>query len=144
MRHIQSAVLVAVAITLAFFADPIGHAQIVGQVAADIHHSFIVGNATLPPGNYVFRMLSGSDNNLMSVTSADGNAGAEFLVNQSVDSHTPRHTELVFDRYGRKEFLRHIYERDDKNGVTVAEPSRIEARLQKQGQTPFEHTEEQK
>ena len=135
---------VALAASLTFFAAPIVRAQIVGQVYASIHHSFIVGNATLPPGDYIFRMLPQSDLALMTVYTANGSTGAEFLVQQSTDSHTPRHTELFFDRYGNKEFLTHIYEQGDKFGVRVVEPSRIEARLQKQGVTPVEHTEEQK
>jgi hypothetical protein len=142
MRYLQTSALVAVAMGLSLCV-PALHAQITGQVDGDIHHRFIVGNATLPPGHYVFQMMSDTDQNLMVVTSKDGNAGAEFLVRRSIDSHTPKHTELVFDRYDNREFLVHIYEKGDKDGVTVAEPSRIEARLEKQGKTPFEHTEEQ-
>ncbi len=135
----------AVVAGLLFFVVPsIARAQIVGQVAADIHHSFIVGNATLPPGHYVFRMLTGSDLSLMIATRDDGKAETEFLVRQSIDSHTPQHTELVFDRYDNREFLTHIYESGDKSGATVAETSRIKARLQKQGKKPVAHTEESK
>ncbi len=79
----------------------------------------------------------------MTATSADGNAGIEFLVREAIDSHTPKHTELVFNRYGNKEFLTHVYEAGNKSGVAVALTSREEARLRKSGKTPFEHTEEQ-
>jgi len=88
-------------------------------------------------------MLQDSDQSIMTATSADGNEGIEFLVRESIDSHTPRHTELIFNRYGNKEFLTHIYEIGDKTGVAVAENSREEMRLRKQGKAPFEHTEEQ-
>jgi hypothetical protein len=124
------------------FTAPFAHAQIMDQIDADIHHSFIVGNATLPPGHYVFRMLQHTDMQVMTVTSADGNAGAEFLVRTSIDSHTPNHTELIFDRYGNKEFLLHVYEGGNKDGVAVIEPSREESRLLERGQIPVEHTEE--
>lgn len=143
MKQLWRSGLPGAAICLLFFTASVAHAQIVGQINADIHHKFIVGNATLPPGHYVFRMLQGEDQGVMDASSADGNAGAEFMVRMSVDSHTPRHTEFIFDRYDDKEFLAHIYEGGNKNGVTVIEPSRIEARLEKAGKVPVEHTEEQ-
>jgi len=143
MRYIWRLVFSGVAFSLLFFTASAAHAQIAGQVDADIHHRFIVGNATLPPGHYAFRMLQGSALGAMVAISADGNVGAEFLVRGSIDSRTPKHTELVFKRYDDQEFLTHIYEVGDKNGVTVLEPSRIEARLQKLGKVPVEHTEEQ-
>lgn len=143
MRHLTTSIFSAVAVSLLFLSAPFGRAQIITEVDADIHHSFIVANATLPPGHYIFRMLAGSDQQVMTAMSQDGKEGIEFLVRRSVDSHTPRHTELIFNRYGKKEFLTHIYVIGEKNGVAVVEPSREEMRLKKQGQTPFEHTEEQ-
>jgi len=143
MKQLWRLGLSEAAVSLLFFAASVAHAQIVGQINGDFHHKFIVGNATLPPGHYVFRMLQGEDQGVMDASRADGDAGAEFLVRMSVDSHTPRHTEFVFKRYDDKEFLTHIYEGGNKNGVTVIEPSRIEARLDKSGKVGVEHTEEQ-
>jgi hypothetical protein len=142
MQKMQTFAVVAVAASFFFAAGPVSHAQIIGHVDADIHHSFMIGNATLPPGHYVFRMES-NDLGEMDVMRADGEAGAQFLVRQSIDSKTPQHTQLVFLRYGHKEFLEHVYDRDDKMGVTVLEPSRVQALLQKQGDKPIEHTEDQ-
>jgi len=119
------------------------HAQIVGQIGADIHHRFTIGEATLPPGKYVFHMTAHRSLSVMTVTSANGKTSHEFIVRESVDSHVPHHDELVFDRYGQNEFLTHIYQRGEKVGVTVGEPSREEAQMQKQGETAVEHTEEQ-
>lgn len=130
------------AICLLFLVAAVGHAQIIGEVKADIGHPFIIGNATLPPGHYVFRMTGQTNQLAMSAERADGKAGVEFTVRNSTDSHTPRHTELVFKRYGSREFLKHIYESGDKVGVTVTEPSRMESRLIAQGQKGEEHTEE--
>ncbi len=143
MRHLKTSIFSAVAVSLLFLSAPFVRGQIIGQVEADIHHRFIVANATLPPGHYTFHMLTDSDLQVMTATSADGNEGIEFLVRRSVDSHMPKHTELIFNRYGNKEFLTHIYVAGDKTGVAVSEPSREEMRLKKQGQSPFEHTEEQ-
>ncbi len=143
MRYTVYSLFSAAAASLLFLAASIGHAQIINAIDADMHHRFTIVNTTLPPGHYVFRMLPAGEIAAMQVTSADGNESVEFLVRQSVDSHTPRHTELIFNRYGEEEFLTHIYERGDKNGVAVVEPSRAEERLKKAGKTAVEHTEEQ-
>jgi hypothetical protein len=143
MRRASAFLLPCVAFAFLVFTAPLVHGQIANQIDADIHHSFIVGNATLPPGHYEFRTLQGTDMLAMVVTSVDGRAGAEFLVRNSIDSQVPNHTELIFDRFGNKEFLAHIYEAGNKVGVAVIEPSREESRLLKQGQVPVRHTEEQ-
>lgn len=110
MRRIAGFLMAEVAGSLLFLAPTIGHTQIIGQIDADIHHKFIVGNATLPPGHYVFRMSPDTDQSVMMVTRADGQAGADFLVHDSIDSNAPKHTVLVFDRYGNEEVLKHVYE----------------------------------
>ena len=132
------------ALLLSTLIVPSAKAQITNPIEATITHSFIVGNATLPPGTYVFRMMQGTDLEVMTVRNKAGDTGAEFLVRASIDSKTPQHSELIFNRYGDKEFLYKIFERGSKDGVAVIEPSREESRLLKQGQTPVEHSEEQK
>ena len=119
------------------------HAQIVSPIEAHINHPFTIGNLTLPPGQYTFRMLSGSDLTAMTVTSADGNTTDEFLVREAEAPNPPAHAELFFNRYGNHEFLTKLFEPSSRLGVAVIEPSRQELRLQKQGQHPTEHVEEQ-
>ena len=118
-------------------------AQIVNPIVAHINHSFSIGDVTLPPGQYTFQMLSGSDLSAMTVRSADGNASDEFLVLTTEAPTTPKHSEVIFNRYGDHQFLTKIYEKGSRTGVQVVEPSREESRLQKQGQHPTEHAEEQ-
>ena len=143
MRQTAPLVLSALSFFVVVLVAPSLHAQIIGSVHADIHHRFTVGEATLPAGNYVFRMVPHTDLALMTVTSADGNTSDEFLVRRSIDSQVPHHTELVFNRYGDQEFLTDIYEHGEKTGIAVVEPSREQSRLQKLGQDPVVHTEEQ-
>ena len=118
-------------------------AQVTRQIQVTLSHPFIVGNTTLPPGKYDFRMVPNSDLSLMTVTSADGNTAAEFPIRDSEADHVPQHTELVFNRYGKEEYLRRIFEKGKQLGVSVDEPSRKELRLQQSGQHPVEHTESQ-
>lgn len=131
------------ALFLTVAGAPLLDAQIANPVRATINHSFIVGNTTLPPGQYTFRMLQGSDLSAMVATNDRKDTSVEFLVRESIDPNTPHHSELVFNRYGNKEFLTKVYESGSRAGVAVMEPSRQELRLQKQGQHPVEHTEEQ-
>jgi hypothetical protein len=121
----------------------LSNAQITNQIDAHINHKFVISNTTLPPGHYTFHMLQGSDMSAMVVKSADGNIADEFLVRQADAPSTPKHSELVFNRYGDKEILTKIFEQGRKIGVAVVEPSREELRLQHQGQHAVEHTEEQ-
>lgn len=118
-------------------------AQVTHEIQVTMSHPFIVGNTTLPPGKYDFRMVPNSDLSLMSVTSADGNTATEFPVRDSEADHVPQHTELVFNRYGKEEYLRRLFEKGKQLGVSLEEPSRKELRLQQSGRRPVEHTESQ-
>jgi hypothetical protein len=87
-------------------------------------------------------MEGGGESGVMVVTSADGKASDQFLVRQSQAPRTPAHTELVFRRYGDKEFLTKVYVAGNASGVAVSETSKQEKQLIAQGQQPVEHTEE--
>lgn len=127
-----------------FVAAQVASAQITNEISATVNHPFIIGNTTLPPGKYNFRMIQGSDMTAMTVRSATNpNMAEDFLVRQSRANQSPAHTELVFNRYGNKEFLTKIYQGGSQIGVAVEEPSRDEVQMQNQGQHAYEHTEEQ-
>jgi len=119
-------------------------AQIINEIKAHIDHSFVIGDKTLPPGDYMFRMTADPAQSIMIATNQHGTNVAEFLVRQSIADHRPSHSELVFHKYGDAEFLSKVFQSGSKNGVSVMETSKQEARLASQDQQPFEHTEEQK
>jgi hypothetical protein len=125
---------------LVMLGAPRLHAQIVNEVRASIDHSFMIGNTILPAGGYTFRMMPDSDLSVMTVTSQNDKTSVAFVVRNTVDDHTPAHTEIEFRKYGNTEFLNKIYEMGSKTGAEVTE----EAHLVKQGQQPKLHTEEQK
>lgn len=143
MRRILTLVPFASVLSLIILIAPSLHAQINSQIETNIQHPFIVGPATLPPGQYEFRMMQQTDLSAMTATNKQNGASVKFLVRPSQDSHVPRHSELVFDRLGDKDFLTNVYQRGVEVGVAVVEPSREESRLLKQGQAPLQHTEEQ-
>ncbi|HEV3513626.1 MAG TPA: hypothetical protein VGS05_18090 [Candidatus Sulfotelmatobacter sp.] len=120
------------------------NAQIIEAIRAHVDHSFIIGDTTLPPGDYTFRMAQDSDLAVMTATSENDKTNVGFVVRETIADHTPTHSELAFRKYGNTEFLSKIFERGSKSGVEVTETSRQEARLAKQMQHATEHTEEQK
>jgi hypothetical protein len=132
---------VGLLLLIPFLAADSLNAQIVNQIDADIPHNFMILNKTLSAGKYVFRMSQSSDGAVMVVSTADGKNLDQFMVRDSIAPTRPAHTELIFNRYGDKEFLRRIYEGGNKNGVAVSETSKVEQQLQEQGQKPVEHTE---
>jgi len=120
------------------------NAQIADPIRAHVDHSFIIGNTTLPPGEYTFRMMQDSDLAVMNATSENDKTSVDFIVRETTADHTPSHSELVFRKYGNTEFLSKLFEGGSKSGAEVTETSRQEARLAKQMQHATEHTEEQK
>jgi hypothetical protein len=134
---------VALLALVPLFATQISHAQITNEIQATISHPFVIANTTLPPGKYNFRMLSGTGQSAMIASRADGGTTVEFLVRDAYDSHVPQHTELVFNRYGHKEFLHKIFEGGRRSGVAAVLVSREERRLEKRGEHAFTHTETQ-
>jgi hypothetical protein len=128
-------------LSVPFLAAVSLNAQVVDQIDAKIPHSFKLLNKTLPAGQYTFRMDQGSDGGVMVISTADGKNLDQFMVRDSIAPTTPAHTELIFNRYGDKEFLRRIYEAGNKNGIAVSETSQEEQQLNEQGQKPVEHTE---
>jgi len=127
-----------------FMAGALGlNAQITNAIQARINHSFMIGDKSLPPGQYTFRMENGSDLLVMDVQNQNGDNVAQFMVRQSIDNRRPRHSEVVFRKYGNTEFLSKIYEHGSKSGVAVTQTGKEEARLVNEGQHPVEHAEEQ-
>jgi hypothetical protein len=142
-RHLRMLWLVLATCCFVTALSPALTAQITNAIQAHVNHSFIIGEKTLPPGDYTFRMMEGSDLSLMTVTAGNGKGVAVFHVQEAIDNHRPRHSELVFKRYGNTEFLSKIFEVGSKTGVGLTETSKEEERLVNGGQHALEHSEEQ-
>lgn len=133
----------APAIVLAAAGGLTLQAQITDAIHAHVNHSFVAGEQTLPPGTYTFRIEGNTDMSVMRIQNRSGDNVAQITVRQSTDSRTPRHTELIFKKYGNTEFLSKVYEGGSKDGVAVSEMSKQEARLMQNGQRGIEHAEEE-
>ena len=119
------------------------NAQITNTIEAHVNHSFMIGDKTLPPGDYTFRMMDNSNLSVMTVNSDDNKVNEVFNVERTVDNHRPKHSELVFRKFGDTEFLSKVFETGSKSGVELTESRKQEARLASQGQRAVEHMEEQ-
>jgi hypothetical protein len=120
------------------------NAQIINAIRAHVDHTFVIGDKTLPPGEYTFRVTTDPDQSLMIATTQNGTNVAQFLVRQSIDDHRPSHSELVFHKYGNTEFLSKVYQAGSRDGLAVTEPSKQETHLIHEGQQALEHSEVQK
>ena len=104
------------------------HAQIVGELEVNVPFQFHAGDAKLPPGKYVIRMLDDSDLKVMEISSADGTTSALFGVQPTQANSAPAKTELIFNKYGNRYFLAKVFDEGNPDGSQVAE-SRYEKRI---------------
>ena len=104
------------------------HAQIVGDIEANIPFQFHAGDTKLPAGKYVIHVLDNSDLTIMEISSADGSASALFDVRDAEANSTPAKSELIFNKYGNRYFLAKLFDEGNPNGSTV-DKSRYEKRV---------------
>jgi hypothetical protein len=77
-------------------------------VKANIPFNFIVENAMLPGGNYVFHDLS-AGSRAMTIQSADRKLTQTIVPNACESNSASRTTSLLFRRYGDQYFLSQIW-----------------------------------
>jgi hypothetical protein len=104
------------------------HAQVIGEIEANIPFQFHAGDTKLPPGRYVIHPLDNSDLTIMEITSADGSTSALFEVGDAVANSAPAKTELIFNKYGDRYFLAKMFDEGVPDGSNVVE-SRYEKRI---------------
>lgn len=128
-----------IALVFAFTLYPAkAHAQLQGDIEANIPFQFHAGDAKLPAGNYVIRVQDKSDLMVMEISSADGSTSALFEVGEA-DAHTsPAKTELVFNKYGNSYYLAMIFDQGNPDGAGVVE-SRYEKSVSKETASGQEH-----
>jgi hypothetical protein len=120
-------------------------AQIIGSLEADIPFQFHVGNAKLPPGKYVIRVVQNSDLGVMEISSADGSTSALFEVRDAQAKSAPGKNELIFNKYGQRYFLENLFDESNPSGSAVVksgyEKRIAEAAAEGQEHVPARHRE---
>jgi len=121
------AVLSVLALTL--FAGK-AHAQIIGDLDANIPFQFHVGNKEFPAGNYRIRTVDNDNLGVMQITSIDSTVSAVFQVHEADANSTPSRTELIFNKYGNNYFLSKLFDEGNRSGSELGE-SRYEKQVSK-------------
>jgi hypothetical protein len=93
-----------VAIGLAMAVLP-ANAQSSGMVVSNVPFEFVVGDNTLPAGEY---RITRSLGNALTIRTADANAAAIRITND-IQPGKDRHARLVFHRYGDRYFLAEVW-----------------------------------
>src|SRR5260370_12027351 len=96
----------------------------------NIPFSFIVGQKTLPAGEYTVEPNRKDSDNVWLVQSKEGHASALFTTNTVRAGETQDEAKLVFHRYGGQYFLSHIWTARDATGRELLMP-RLESQLAK-------------
>ena len=96
----------------------------------NIPFSFIVGEKTLPAGEYTVEPNRKDSDNVWLVQSKEGHASALFSTNTVRASETQEEARLVFHRYGGQYFLSQIWTPGGNTGRQLLMP-RLESQLAK-------------
>jgi hypothetical protein len=100
---------------------PNAHAQLIGDLKANIPFQFQAGNSKFPPGEYVLRMLGSPTGGIMEIRSMDGSTSALFEVQPVKANSAPARSELVFNKYGNRYFLAELFDEGYETGDQVVE-----------------------
>jgi hypothetical protein len=93
--------LLALAAGPAFAMDP-------ETLVVHVPFAFSLQDVTLPAGDYRVHPLNDLDRNVVEIRSVDGRYGAMVLTTDAPAERRGAQPELVFDRYGKKRFLRAV------------------------------------
>ena len=77
--------------------------QATGQVTADIPFQFVVGDKSLPAGEYVVKPFTAS--RVLAIDNRDSHGSAMRITSEIIGNGKPENARLVFHRYGNRYFL---------------------------------------
>jgi len=89
--------------------------------------AFTVTDQTFPAGDYVVTQLDGAEPPVVEIRSTDGRHSAIALTTGRSPLPRGAHPDLVFDRYGTKEFLHEIRLAEYTGAVIEPSPSELQA-----------------
>ena len=123
--------------TLVAAALSVGVAK--AQITHDIHFtapsSFVAGEATLPAGKYVIRLVSVTgDKGALEIASTSGSHSVIVDVESSSSETPAKSTGVIFSKYGNSLVLSEIVLANQKTGYSISS-KHAEKRVAK-GQTP--------
>lgn len=114
-------------------------AQISRRLEVDIPFKFTVGDTTLPAGKYYVKQPGDMELQALEISSADGKVSVFALVENAQGDKTPSKSELVFDRYGDRDFLRQVWESGHQSGAQLPQ-SHAEKKIAQKMANPKRHS----
>jgi hypothetical protein len=94
-------------------------AQNANQMKANIPFNFIIGNQTLPAGEYTIRYLNqDTGKNALLFRSIDGKTSRIVKLNTTQRDETLK-ASLVFNQYGEQYFLSEVWTGTDQYGLSL-------------------------
>ena len=116
----------------------VDRAQVIDVIKVEIPFSFYVRDKQLPAGSYEIRR-AGSQPGVMEVINRTERMTVMFITNDVQAKSLPNRSELIFTRYGEKDFLSEIFEGGSGIGVELPK-SRMERRIERSGELAELHT----
>jgi hypothetical protein len=115
------------------------NAQIESDVTikANVPYAFVVGDTTLPAGEYTIRVAEGFSGVLM-IRSDTGKTTVLFETEPVTASSPGDKNELVFDKIGDTYFLSQVFVSGDDSGSQLLK-SKMQRRLEEGGSTATAH-----
>ena len=126
-------------VALAFITALISNAQSrPRQVRTNVPFDFVVGEKTLPAGNYTVGTISRTSADAVLIRSNDGRQKAIRLTNSISDSANIRRARLVFHRYGNTYYLAQVWAAGMNEGreMLKSKMERAEAELAQNSSGP--------
>jgi hypothetical protein len=125
---------------LAALGSVAAHAQVDRRIEANVPFKFTVGDTTLPAGRYYVKQLDGMEPQVLEISSADGRVTVAFLTDNAQANGTPAKSELVFDRYGDRDFLRQVWLGGQQTGAELPQSRAEKKAAHHGGATPKRHS----
>ena len=79
------------------------------SLKASIPFDFVVGNTTLPAGEYALRPLNPVDGSIVGIKQVDGSAAMIVVTRPADQTGQTTEARLIFHRYGNEYFLSQIW-----------------------------------
>ena len=101
-------------------------------IRADIPHSFVVHNTTLPAGTYLVTVADTADLSVLEIRSVNDKLAVLFDTESVKVNRTAKRSELVFDQIGDTYFLSQVFMSGDEGGNQLLK-SKKQRRLEESG-----------
>ena len=112
------------------FGAASAHAQLTGELEANVPFAFRADNTKLPAGTYIIRPVDDVGGAALELENLKKDVSVFLMPENSHLTQAPNTSELTFDKIGNSYFLRQIEVEDSQAGYALAQ-SKSESMLMK-------------